>query len=163
MTLSIEEISDRLEINDIYSRYVHAADDRDFESLDRVFLPHTVFDWSSCGGGKMTYEEAKAGPVFTGKLFPWSFHIYTNIQIDFEEGRKAAAVKVKAINPSGLRDGNGEPAMFQTQGTYVDRVEKGKDGVWRIVNRVWNEFFVLGPLRKVDGMTGMLEVAGRKE
>jgi hypothetical protein len=64
------EISSRLEITDIYARYVHAADAQDFDTLDRSFLPETTFDWTSCGGGKMSYTEAKAGPVFQGKLFP---------------------------------------------------------------------------------------------
>ena len=69
MGLTIEEISDRLEINDLYSRYVHAADDHDTAALDLIFLPHTTFDWSSTGGGKMTYLEAREGPAFRGDLF----------------------------------------------------------------------------------------------
>jgi hypothetical protein len=160
MAFSLEEVCDRLEINEMYARYVHAADERDTESLNRVFLPHTMFDWTACGGAKMTYEEAKQGPVFTGKLFPWSFHIYTNPLVDFSDDRRGATVKVKAVNPSGLHDDRDEPIMFQTQGTYVDTLEKTING-WRITNRVWKEFFILGPLKKVDGIPGMLKVAGR--
>ncbi|KAJ4189988.1 hypothetical protein NW767_011486 [Fusarium falciforme] len=158
MTLSIEEISDRLEIQDIYTRYVHAADDR--ESLDNIFLPDTTFDWTSAGGGVMTYKEAKEGPVFTGKLLPWAFHIYTNVRIDFLEGRQKAVVKVKAVNPSGLEDKQGEPMMFQTHGTYTDQLEKTVDG-WRITDRIWHEFSVVGPFKKIDGIPGMLESAGK--
>ncbi|WAO87440.1 SnoaL-like domain-containing protein [Fusarium falciforme] len=158
MTLSIEEISDRLEIQDIYTRYVHAADDR--ESLDNIFLPDTTFDWTSAGGGVMTYKEAKEGPVFTGKLLPWAFHIYTNVRIDVLEGRQKAVVKVKAVNPSGLEDKQGEPMMFQTHGTYTDQLEKTVDG-WRITDRIWHEFSVVGPFKKIDGIPGMLESAGK--
>ncbi|KAF5268335.1 hypothetical protein FOXYS1_767 [Fusarium oxysporum] len=158
MTLSIEEISDRLEIQDIYTRYVHAADDR--ESLDDIFLPNTTFDWTSAGGGKMTYEEAKAGPVFTGKLIPWSFHIYTNARINFLEDRQKAVVKVKAVNPSGLENTRGEPLMFQTHGTYTDQLEKTVDG-WRITHRIWHEFTIVGPFKKADGIPGILESAGK--
>jgi hypothetical protein len=99
MVLSIEEISDRLEITDLYARYVHAADDRDAAALDRIFLPHTTFDWSSTGGGKMTYLEARDGPAFRGDLFPWSFHVCTNIRIDLVGDGKSARVKSKTLCP----------------------------------------------------------------
>ncbi|KAH8762544.1 hypothetical protein F5883DRAFT_560684 [Diaporthe sp. PMI_573] len=159
MTLSIEEISDRLEIQDMYTRYVHAADDR--ESLDNIFLPNTTFDWTSTGGGKMTYKEAKEGPVFTGKLLPWAFHIYANVRIDFLEQNQKAVVKVKALNPSGLEDKQGKPMMFQTHGTYTDRLEKTVNG-WRIMSRIWHEFSIVGPFKKIDGIPGILESAEKE-
>ncbi|KAL3449121.1 hypothetical protein BJX65DRAFT_306187 [Aspergillus insuetus] len=160
MPYSLEEISSRLEITDIYARYVHAADVRDFHTLDRIFLPETTFDWTSCGGGKMTYTEAKAGPVFQGKLFPWSYHIYANPQIDFVDGGERVRVLVKAVNPSGLtQSGTGANMMFQTHGTYTDDLERTEEG-WRIVNRYWEEAFITGPLGKVDGIPGMLGLAG---
>ncbi|KAI5922919.1 hypothetical protein F4810DRAFT_670777 [Camillea tinctor] len=110
MGLSLNEISDRLEIQDIYTRYVHAADKR--ESLDDVFMPDTIFDWSIAGGGIMTYREAKEGPIFTGKWIPWSFHMYTNAKIDFLDGGGKALVKVKAFNPCGLEDKHGDPMII---------------------------------------------------
>jgi hypothetical protein len=80
-------------MNDVYTRYAHAADDKEAEPLECIFLPHTTFDWSSCGSGKMTFEEAKNGLVFTGKLFLWAFHICVNVRIDFSEDRQAVVVK----------------------------------------------------------------------
>lgn len=160
MPLSIEEISDRLEIYDLYDRYAHAADDNDSDALDYIFLPHSTFDWSSTGGGKMTFAEARVGPVFTGKLFPWAFHATSNVRIRFLEGRTAAETKVKTINPSGLEGKNGEPLMFQTQGTYTDRLEKTPQG-WKILARVWDEAWIVGPMKKVDGIPNMLQLAGK--
>ncbi|KAL2784324.1 hypothetical protein BJX66DRAFT_89527 [Aspergillus keveii] len=169
MPYTLEEISSRLEITDIYARYVHAADARDFDTLDHIFLPETIFDWTSCGGGKMSYTEAKAGPVFQGKLFPWSYHIYANPQIDCLDGGERARVLVKAVNPSGLPQGgngasgsgSGKPVMFQTHGTYTDDLVKTEAG-WRIVNRYWDEAFITGPFEKVEGIPGMLGLAGVK-
>lgn len=105
----MQEISARLEIYDIYDRYAHAADEHDIPALSAIFLPSTTFDWTSTGGGKMTFAEACVGPVFTGKLFPWAFHATSNVRIKFlEEGTKAE-VKVKTISPSGLEgEGGGE-------------------------------------------------------
>jgi hypothetical protein len=51
--------------------------------------------------------------------------------------------------------------MFQTHGDYVDQLEKIADG-WRILSRVWHEFWVVGPMEKVDGIPGMLKIAGRQ-
>ena len=40
--MDISEISDRLEILDVYARYVHAVDKSDYETLlDRVFVAET--------------------------------------------------------------------------------------------------------------------------
>ncbi|KAE8338005.1 hypothetical protein BDV24DRAFT_166707 [Aspergillus arachidicola] len=160
MTLSIQEISDRLEIDDLYARYVHAADERDMESLDLIFLPQTFFDWSAGGGGKMTYEEARRGPIFTGKLFPWTFHIYANTAIDFSDDKQTAVVKVKTLTPLGLNSSDGTPMMYQMNGVYVDTLEKTTDG-WRIINRVAREGFSTGSGALINGMRGMLEAAGK--
>ena len=159
MGLTIEEISDRLEINDLYSRYVHAADDHDTAALDLIFLPHTTFDWTSTGGGKMTYLEAREGPAFRGDLFPWSFHICTNIRIDLGGDGKSASVKSKTLCPMGRKgQRTGRAVMFQMQGSYSDELER-MEGGWRILKRVWCEDWVAGPFGKVDGLAGALGVA----
>jgi hypothetical protein len=159
MVLSIEEISDRLEITDLYARYVHAADDRDAAALDRIFLPHTTFDWSSTGGGKMTYLEARDGPAFRGDLFPWSFHVCTNIRIDLVGDGKSARVKSKTLCPMGREGRGGRAVMFQMQGSYSDKLERRGEEGWRIVERVWHEDWVAGPFGKVDGISGALGIA----
>jgi hypothetical protein len=133
MVLTIQEISDRLEINDLHARYVHAADDRDPAALDSIFLPHITFDWSFTGGEKMTYLEARDGLAFRGDLFPWSFHVCTNIRVDLDAGGESASVKSKTLCPMGREGGSsGRAVMFQMQGSYVDRLERTEGG-WRIV------------------------------
>ena len=51
---SLAELADRVAINDLYARYVHAIDDKDYDELDRIFLPETVFDWTSFGHVRVT-------------------------------------------------------------------------------------------------------------
>ncbi|KAK5230386.1 hypothetical protein LTR47_007802 [Exophiala xenobiotica] len=122
MTYSIDEISDRLEILDKFARYVHAVDDHCIEFLDEIFLPETVFDWSTSGGIRTTWAEAKKGDFITGKLFPYAFHVCTNIVIDFDEGHQSATARSKTIHPTGLKGSDEKDMMFQVQGVYVDKL-----------------------------------------
>ena len=43
--VSLQELSDRLEINDLLIRYTRAIDTRDFELLDSCFLPDAAVDY----------------------------------------------------------------------------------------------------------------------
>ncbi len=48
--LSIQEISDRIRINDLLVRYTLAIDTKDYDLLDRVFRPVARVDYSTSGG-----------------------------------------------------------------------------------------------------------------
>lgn len=163
MVYSIEEISDRLEIYDLYACYVHAVDDRGLQPLEPIFLPSTTFDWSASGGTVTTWDEAKQGDFLTGKLFPYVFHICTNIVIDFDADKNGATVRSKTVHPTGLEgieeklDG---PLLLQVQGVYTDRLKRTMDG-WRVTERVWRDFWATGPLGLVDGIPEMLKLAGK--
>lgn len=63
--LSLREISDRLEIQDLLSRYSFAIDERNWDALDDVFTPDAVIDYSEAGGAKGTLAQIKAcdGPI----------------------------------------------------------------------------------------------------
>ena len=50
MALSNEEISDRLEISDLLTRYCTAIDAKDYELLDECFTPDARVDYVSSGG-----------------------------------------------------------------------------------------------------------------
>ena len=61
MTLSPQELSDRLEIQDLLVDYSHAIDTRDWDALDRIFTPDAFIDYSVFGGS--------AGDLATTKQF----------------------------------------------------------------------------------------------
>ena len=48
--LDLQEISDRIEIQDLLSRYTDAIDRRDWDALDGVFTPDAFIDYTSVGG-----------------------------------------------------------------------------------------------------------------
>ena len=58
--LSLQEISDRMEIEDVLNRYAYAIDERNFDDLDNVFTPDATIDYSQVGGDKGDYTHIKA-------------------------------------------------------------------------------------------------------
>lgn len=164
MTYSLQEISDRLEIDDLYARYIHAVDDREFSPLEEIFIPETVFDWTASGGIRDVWSNVREGDFITGELFPYVFHMCANLRIDFDEPDAdgivdGATVKSKTIHPTGRPDANGEPHLFQVQGAYTDRLQR-IGGKWRMTERVWQDFWAVKGLSLVDGIPGMLAETG---
>ena len=52
LSLSIQHISDRLEIQDILTQYCYAVDDRDWDKYRQLFTPDAVIDDTATGGIK---------------------------------------------------------------------------------------------------------------
>ena len=50
--MSLQEMSDRLEIQDLFARYSFAIDDRNWDALDSVFTPDAAIDYTETGGAK---------------------------------------------------------------------------------------------------------------
>jgi SnoaL-like domain len=57
MSLSVQQISDRLEIQDVLTRYCYAVDDRDWDTYRRLFTHDAVIDDTVTGGIKSGVEE----------------------------------------------------------------------------------------------------------
>lgn len=162
--LSLQQISDRLEIEELFSRYVHAVDSGEHAVLEHIFRPETVFDWTASGGVRETWAEAKNGPLLKNELFPFVFHACVNVIIDFDDTPdgavpNAATVRSKTIHPTGLNGPDGEPVLFQVHGVYVDRVERTDEG-WRILERIWHGAWAVGGLTFAGGIPEMLAAAG---
>ena len=59
-SLSLQEISDRIEINDLLTRYTVAIDTKDWNLLDTCFTPDAQVDYTTSGGIKGEYPEVRA-------------------------------------------------------------------------------------------------------
>ena len=57
MALSMQQISDRIEIQDVLTRYCYAVDDRDWNSYRQLFTADAVIDDTVTGGIKSGVEE----------------------------------------------------------------------------------------------------------
>ena len=54
--LSQQEISDRLEIQDLLTAYCDAIDSQNWDALDDIFTPDAIIDYTDAGGAKGTLE-----------------------------------------------------------------------------------------------------------
>jgi hypothetical protein len=143
MTYSLEEMADRMAINDLITYYVHAIDAGNYDDLDNVFLPDTIFDLTSAGAIKGPWTEVKEYYRANRVVYEHYFHMYGNLLITFDADRASARVKSKVLNPIGIRDDKGKLRIFQVDGSYDDIFVKMPAG-WRIKERIWIHGDVMG-------------------
>lgn len=138
--LSLQEISDRLEIQDLVWRYSEIIDAKDFDKLrDDVFTSDAFIDYSVFGGSKGNLEDTIAFLHKAMKIFPATQHLNANIQIKLGEGDPAATAtgRVMCFNPQELaaKEGEDEGHIFFCGLWYIDEYVR-TDAGWRIARRV---------------------------
>lgn len=134
MTMSIEEISDRIAINDLLIAYCSALDNKDFDALDDVFTPDAFIDYSQFDAAKGEFPVIKDYLQRSLEPFPSHQHMVSNIRV-WLDGDKARAKTIchHPIVVSTDKD-TGSHTMFYGL-WYVDELIRTKQG-WRIAKRV---------------------------
>jgi len=138
MTKSLQELSDRLEIQDLQAAYSHAIDTRDFDALDRVFTKDAFIDYSAFGGSVGGLEETKAFLRKALAMFAGFQHMVATSQVTLSGNR--ATAKTICWNPMVLKGGAGEPRVFFCGLWYHDEYLRTLDG-WRITKRAEEKCF----------------------
>ena len=135
--LTMQEISDRFELQDLAFRYAQLIDAKDFDRLrDDVFTEDAFIDYSAMGGSKGNLEDTIAFLHKAMKIFPNTQHLNANVQIQLDaEDPDRATGRVMCFNPQelGLRDGGTH--VFFCGLWYVDEYRRTEQG-WRICRRV---------------------------
>ena len=75
--LTIEEISDRIQIDDLLTRYTVAIDTKDWNLLDTCFTPDALVDYTTSGGVKGPYPKVRAWLEKALAAFPVTQHFIT--------------------------------------------------------------------------------------
>lgn len=129
----LQAISDRIEIEDVLTRYAWSIDSQEFDGLDDVFTPDAFVDYTSAGGIKGQYPEIKAWLSQVLPHFPAYQHFVTNrdIRIDGDTATSRAAF----YNPMGQAAGDGTLSFFFIGGEYHDQLVRTPAG-WRIKERI---------------------------
>ena len=93
--MDLQEISDRLEITDVITRYTRAIDTRSWADLDDVFTEDAVLDYSAVGGPNAPLAESRAF-IETGLAgFARYQHVIGQVSIPLD-GDEARAVGRRA-------------------------------------------------------------------
>ena len=145
MALSLQDISDRIEINDLLIRYSKAIDQKDWKLLDTVFTPDAEVDYVSSGGIKGSYPEARAWLEKALAIFPITVHFVTNSEVTLAGDRASARTAV--YNPMFFKNPDGTLHHFAVGAYYVDELVRTKGG-WRIAKRREDQAFMEGALPK---------------
>ncbi|MCA9511977.1 MAG: nuclear transport factor 2 family protein [Myxococcota bacterium] len=138
MPLSLQEISDRIEIQELLVRYSHCIDTRDFDGLDRVFTPDAHIDYTALGGSKGTLAETKAFLERSMVMFKSFQHMIANTVLELDGDR--ASARTICHNPM-VMDRGGKEHVFVCGLWYVDELVRTADG-WRIRQRVEERCYV---------------------
>ena len=127
--MSLQEISDRMEIADLLARYSAAIDGRQWNDLDRLFTADAVIDYTEMGGIRGSLGEQKdflaaAMPGFAGFQ-----HLTATSTFDIDGD--TARVRTICFNPMVVTD---EQQVLFCGLWYRDVLVRTPDG-WRISER----------------------------
>jgi 3-phenylpropionate/cinnamic acid dioxygenase small subunit len=132
IVMTLQEISDRLEIQDLMVAYSHAVDTRDWDAFDDVFTPDATIDYTEMGGSRGTLEETKQFLRTVMPHFSSFQHMVATSKVtingDSAEGRTICH------NPMVMDTGKGEPHVFFCGLWYRDHFVRTPAG-WRIKDR----------------------------
>jgi 3-phenylpropionate/cinnamic acid dioxygenase small subunit len=141
MALSPQELSDRIEIDDLLVRYTAAIDDKDWELLDTVFTPDAQIDYVSSGGIAGAYPEVREWLGKALSIFPVTIHAITNSRIELDGD--TAKGRTLVSNPMKMPKPDGAFWIFHVYAYYHDELVRTDQG-WRIAKRVEEQLLLDG-------------------
>ncbi|MCM6777694.1 nuclear transport factor 2 family protein [Nocardia sp. CDC159] len=137
--LSLQEISDRLEIEDLMVRYSHAVDAGRWELLDEIFTADAHIDYTAMGGPAGDLAETKRFLAAVLPNFLAYQHLVSNSSITVD-GDTATARSI-CHNPMLVSGPDGRPTLMLNGLWYLDTFAR-VDGRWRITRRAQEKSYM---------------------
>ena len=141
---TLEELYDRLEIDELLTRYATAIDTKNFDLLDQVFMPDAHLDYTTAGGIAGDFPTVKAWLAEVLPHFPHYQHVVGNRNVTLD-GDNATSVSA-FFNPMVMQNGD----TFFCGGEYRDKLVRTADG-WRIADRFEQTVWTYGAVPAVPG------------
>jgi 3-phenylpropionate/cinnamic acid dioxygenase small subunit len=130
--MTLQEIADRIAIDDLLTRYATAVDSQDWDLYASCFTADAYIDYSAAGGIKGRLPEVRKWLAEVMPAFPMTQHLVTNRTVVIDAD--TATCRSYLFNPMGLAEGGGL-ALFFEGGFYADKLVRTADG-WRIAERI---------------------------
>ena len=130
-TMTLQDIADRIEIDDLLTRYATALDAKDWHLFSTCFTPDARIDYSAAGGITGALPEVREWLASVMAAFPMTQHLVTNKAVRLDGD--TATCRSCLFNPMGVPEGDGM-AVWLEGGYYRDRLVRTADG-WRIAER----------------------------
>jgi hypothetical protein len=131
--MSLQSISDRLEIEQLIVDYANAIDRRDFDALDQVFTADAYIDYRAMGGIDGKYPEVKAWLKPALDKFPHYSHLVGNISTKVDGD--SATARTLCFNPMVVPLGEDKSQVMFLGLWYADKLVRTAEG-WRMTERV---------------------------
>jgi hypothetical protein len=130
---TLQEISDRMEIEELFIKYAYAIDERKYDELDDVFLPDAIFDGAPLGGPTGSYKVMKPWLEKALASYPGFQHVPVSTKIEIKGDE--AFTKTVCFNPMITKDNGGvDTELFFVGLWYTDHLVRTPKG-WRIKMR----------------------------
>jgi hypothetical protein len=128
----LQAIADRLDIQDLISRYPVLVDNQDFDNLDALFTVDARLDFTSFGGPNGGLAEVKEFLKATLPMFARTQHMMGLPMITL--AAHTATSKTSCHNPMMMETPDGSRKAWLIGLWYDDEFVKTADG-WRIASR----------------------------
>jgi 3-phenylpropionate/cinnamic acid dioxygenase small subunit len=129
--MTASRADDRLDIQELLSRYSWALSDRDFDAWQTCFVADARTDFTTAGGIAGTPAEAAAWLSSTMGMFETVISHGGNVVIDFDGDDSA---RVRSIYKMVMKIGGETSTYMEACGYYNDTIVRTADG-WRIADR----------------------------
>jgi hypothetical protein len=128
----LQMLSDRLEINDLLTRYTRAIDTGEWDRLDEVFTPDARIDYTATGGIEGAYPEVKVWLAESLPMFPRRQHVLGQKEVVLGPDSPAGTARVTAyfLNPMIFAQQDGTELLWEFGGFYHHRLLR-TDAGWR--------------------------------
>lgn len=145
----LQELTDRLDITDVLTRYCTALDSRQWDLLEQVFTVDARAEYGSVGSpaGLAEITEGIRGTI--GDLDATQ-HLIGNVAVTLAGDTATASCYLMSQH---LRTGVPEGETYMIGGRYVDELTRTPDG-WRITSRRLERMWA-------SGNRGIISRAGR--
>jgi 3-phenylpropionate/cinnamic acid dioxygenase small subunit len=139
--LSLKELSDRRQIDDLLIRYTVSIDKKDWNLLDTCFTQDATVDYTTSGGVKGPYPEVRQWLEKALSVFPVTQHFISNTTVELSGD--TAKSRTYVINPMVFKNPDGTDHIFTVGAYYNDDLAWTDDG-WRITHRYEEQAFLDG-------------------
>ena len=141
----VQRIDDRQQLAELISRYGMAVDDRDFDTVGRLFAPDGEFHGVKGRQTIVDYYRARTVSFTTSSHYAHTWHF------DFESDTRASG----AVNAHAELCIGGKTVRIALR--YLDRYSKGADG-WQFQSRTLKFRYVLPFDQVADGLDDPMRV-----
>jgi ketosteroid isomerase-like protein len=137
--MTLEEVSDRLEIQDLLVDYSHAIDTHDWDALDNVFTDDAFIDYTAMGGTKGNLKETKEFLSGVMPRFSSYQHMVATSKVTLDGD--IAYGRTICHNPMVISKTPDDPDVFFCGLWYRDTFVRTHAG-WRIKERVEEKCYI---------------------